>query len=99
MSSPRIGARSVVSVSVPPDAANGRIKFASQSVTVTATETGTVTTVDLMITRSGFSGNANVFWRVTSSDPDFDRFADIGGTSGQILIPSGLQCKMFHLVC
>ena len=89
MSSPRIGARSVVLVSVPPEAANGRIKFATQSVTVTTTEPDTVAAVDLVITRSGLSGTATVFWRVTSSDPDFDRSSDIGGTSGQMVITSG----------
>ena len=78
-------------VSVPPEAANGRIKFATQSVTVTATEPEINFTapVDLVIERSGFSGTATVSWRVLSSDPDFDRSSDIIGTAGQIIISSG----------
>lgn len=89
LSSPRIGARSIVLVSVPAGAANGRIKFAPQSVMVTAMEPDTLALVDLVITRSGLSGTATIFWRVISSDPDFDRSSDIGGTSGQMAILSG----------
>ena len=91
MSSPRIGTRSAVLVSVPPEAANGQIKFATQSVTVTVMEPETVLSapVTLVITRGGFSGTATVLWRVLSSDPDFDRSSDIVGTAGQVIIPSG----------
>ena len=91
LSSPRIGARSTVLVSVPPEVANGRIKFATQSVTVTAMEPETDLTapLNLVIIRGGFSGTATVFWRVMSSDPDFDRSSDIVGTASQISIPSG----------
>lgn len=91
LSSPRIGSRSNVLVSVPPEAANGRIKFAPQSVTVTVTEPEITSfaPLSLVITRSGFSGTATIFWMVTSSDPDFDRSSDIAGTAGQIVISSG----------
>jgi len=76
---------------VPLEAANGRIKFAPQSVTVTAMEPemDLIAPVNLMVTRSGLSGTATVFWRVTSSNSDFNVSTDIGGTTGQIVIPSG----------
>lgn len=91
LSSPRIGARSAVSVSVPSEAANGRIKFNAQSITVTAMEPEMeiLAPVNLVITRSGFSGIATITWTVTSSDADFDRSSDIAGTAGQVVISSG----------
>lgn len=91
LSSPRIGTRSTLLVSVPPEAANGRIQFATQSIMITAMEPemDLVAPVSLVIIRSGFSGTATVSWRVSSSDPDFDRLSDIVGTAGLIMIPSG----------
>lgn len=91
LSSPRIGARSNVSFLVPLEVANGRIKFATQSVTVAVMEPemNLIAPVNLIVTRGGFSGNATVFWRVTSSNADFNVSTDIVGTAGQIVIPSG----------
>lgn len=91
LSSPRIGARSNVAIPVPPEAANGVIKFATQSVAVTAMEPerDLIAPVNLLVTRGGLSGTATVLWRVVSSHPDLDITSDIAGTAGSIIIPSG----------
>ena len=96
LSSPRIGTRSTLLVSVPPEAANGRIQFATQSVAVTAMEPEMDLTapVSLVIIRSGLSGTATISWRVSSSNSDFDRLSDIIGTAGSIMIPSGEHAKV-----
>ena len=90
LSSPRIGTRSSLLISVPQEAANGKISFASQSLMVTTTEPETgLTPVMLVITRSGFSGDATVFWSATGISPDFNLTSDIVGTGATVTIPSG----------
>ena len=91
LSSPRIGSRSSLFISVPQEAANGEINFTTQSLMVTAMEPETepLAPVNLVIIRSGFSGEATVFWSAARISADLNVTSDIAGTGGTVTIPSG----------
>ena len=89
--SPRIGPGSVVTVTVPFEAANGYISFAVGSLDVSVMEplAGNAP-INLNVTRSGGFGSATVTWNaVAAPGSTLDTTADIVPNSGQAIIGNG----------
>ena len=89
--SPRIGAGSVITVTVPFEAANGYINFAASSLDVSAMEplVGNAP-INLNVTRSGGFGNATVTWNAAAAaGSTLDITTDIVPSSGIVTIGNG----------
>ncbi|XP_022110249.1 G-protein coupled receptor 98-like isoform X2 [Acanthaster planci] len=94
-SSPRLGARTTVTLEVTSDVANGEIGFTqpNQVLSVDEPEGTTPTLFPLEITREGTSGDATIFWRIVVTDPSYPvrpTEEDISAFSGSVFIASGI---------